>query len=71
MLRPPDNMSDLMRIVARYIELEEYFVGPGSEEITDASKCAGKDAKKQVNTVAQKEGNGSGTDRGDRPPRHG
>lgn len=35
MLRPLNDMSDLMRTVTRYIDLEKYIVGPGLVEVAD------------------------------------
>lgn len=44
-------------------------MGPALVEVADSSKPVAKDAKKQVNTVSQKGGNGGGGARGD--DRHG
>ncbi|KAI8524670.1 hypothetical protein RHMOL_Rhmol13G0166000 [Rhododendron molle] len=59
MLRASNDTSDLMRTIARYIELEDHIVGLGLVEVTDQSKPATKDAKKLVNTVTRKGGNDS------------
>ncbi|KAI8546919.1 hypothetical protein RHMOL_Rhmol07G0156700 [Rhododendron molle] len=69
MLQPPNDMSDLMQTVARYIELEEYIEGSDVAKVAEQPKQA---MKKQVNVVA-KEGAGAGGNRGgdkarDRPP---
>ncbi|KAE9461668.1 hypothetical protein C3L33_06428, partial [Rhododendron williamsianum] len=76
MLRPPNDMSELMHTVARYIELEEYIGGSDVAPVAEQGKTAVNEAKKQVNVVSKKEGAGFGGNKGngktwDRPPSDG